>query len=107
MLAVGVRHAEKPNHRQGRHRAGYLRSMPTWIAKRAVPWIWRKVPWKTVWAITLWLAQKGGDRVRNNLTQSEQTEFWGLLKKSRGKPGNLTKRDQSRVKDIVGKAIRG
>lgn len=81
--------------------------MPTWIAKRAVPWIWRKVPWKTVWAVTLWLAQKGRDRVRDNLTASEQSEFWGLLKKSRGRPGNLTRRDQARVKDIVGKAIRG
>jgi hypothetical protein len=29
------------------------------------------------------------------------------LKKSRGKPSNLTKRDQGRVKDLVGKAIRG
>ena len=81
--------------------------MPAWIAKRAVPWIWRKVPWKTVWAVTLWLAQKGRDRVRNNLTEKEQSDFWRLLKKSRGKPGNLTPRDQARVKDIVGKAIRG
>jgi hypothetical protein len=81
--------------------------MPTWIAKRAAPAIWKRIPWKTVWAITLWLAQKGRDRVRNNLTQSEQNEFWGLLKKSRGKPANLSKRDQARVKDIVGKAIRG
>jgi hypothetical protein len=81
--------------------------MPTWIAKRAVPWVWKKVPWKTVWAVTLWLAQKGRDRVRDNLSQSEQTEFWNLMKKSRGKPGNLTSRDQSRIKSIVGKAIRG
>jgi hypothetical protein len=81
--------------------------MPVWIAKRAVPWVWKKVPWRTVWAVSLWLAQKGRDRIRNNLTQSEQTEFWGLLKKSRGKPGNLSKRDQTRFKDIVGKAIRG
>ena len=87
--------------------AGYLHPMPAWIAKRAVPWIWNKVPWKTVWTITLWLAQKGRDRVRDNLTESEQTEFWALLKKSHGKPSNLTKRDQTRVKDIVGKAIRG
>ena len=49
----------------------------------------------------------GRDRVRDNLTESEQTEFWALLKKSHGKPSNLTKRDQTRVKDIVGKAIRG
>ncbi|MBS1883334.1 MAG: hypothetical protein JSS97_10310 [Actinobacteria bacterium] len=81
--------------------------MPTWIAKRAAPWIWRKVPWKTVWAVTLWLAQRGRDRVQDNLTAGEQSEFWGLLKKSRGRPGNLTPRDRARVKDIVGKAIRG
>jgi hypothetical protein len=81
--------------------------MPTWIAGRAVPWIWRRVPWKTVWTITLWLAQKGRDRVRDNLTEKEQSEFWALLKKSRGRPGNLTSRDRSRLKDMVGKAIRG
>jgi hypothetical protein len=81
--------------------------MPTWIARRAVPWVWRKVPWKTVWTITLWLAQKGRDRVRQNLTEKEQSEFWGLLKKSRGRPDNLSSRDRARVKDIVGKAIRG
>jgi hypothetical protein len=81
--------------------------MPVWIAKRAVPWIWKKVPWKTVWTIALWLGQKGRERIRDNLTESEQTEFWSLLKKSRGKPSNLSKRDQARVKDIVGKAIRG
>jgi len=91
----------------GAIRAGYRERMPTWIAKRSLPWIWKKVPWKTVWAVTLWLAEKGRERVRDNLTQGEQTEFWGLLKKSRGKPSNLTKRDQARVKNIVGKAIRG
>jgi hypothetical protein len=81
--------------------------MPTWIARRAVPWVWRKVPWKTVWTITLWLAQQGRDRVRQNLTEKEQSEFWDLLKKSRGRPDNLSSRDRARVKDIVGKAIRG
>jgi hypothetical protein len=81
--------------------------MPTWIARRAVPWIWKKVPWRTVGTITLWLAQKGRDRVRENLTESEQTEFWGLLKKSHGLPGSLSTRDRSRLKNIVGKAIRG
>jgi hypothetical protein len=81
--------------------------MPTWIAKYAAPWLWRKVPWKTVWTISLWFAQKGRDRVRDNLTENEQSEFWGLLKKSHGRASNLTARDQARVKDIVGKAIRG
>ena len=81
--------------------------MPLWIARKAAPWIWRRVSWKTVWAVTLWLGQKGRDRVRANLTADEQGEFWGLLKKSRGKPANLTQRDRARVRDIVGKAIRG
>ncbi|MBS1893042.1 MAG: hypothetical protein JST59_17225 [Actinobacteria bacterium] len=81
--------------------------MPTWIARSAVPWVWKKIPWRTVWAITLWLAQKGRDRVRDNLTANEQSEFWALLKKSRGKPGNLTGQDRTRVKNLVGKAIRG
>jgi hypothetical protein len=81
--------------------------MPTWIAKRAAPWIWRKVPWKTVWTVTIWLAQKGRDRVQNNLTPQEQAEFWALLKKSQGRRSNLGQREQARVKTIVGKAIRG
>lgn len=81
--------------------------MPAWIARRTVPWIWKKVPWKTVWVISLWLADKGRERIRNNLTEGEQTEFWTLAKKSRGKPGNLSQRDRTRMKNIVGKAIRG
>ena len=81
--------------------------MPSWITRSAAPWIWRRVPWKTVWTVTLWLAQKGRNRVQDNLTEKEQGEFWGLLKKSRGKPGNLTLARPARIKDIVGKAIRG
>jgi hypothetical protein len=81
--------------------------MPAWIARRAAPWIWRRVPWKTVWAVTIWLAQKGRDRVQENLTTGEQSEFWGLMRKSHGKPGNLSSRDRTRIKDIAGKAIRG
>lgn len=81
--------------------------MPAWIARKAVPWIWRRVSWKTVWTVTLWLAQKGRERARENLTEEEQGEFWGLLKKSRGKLANLTPANRTRVRIIVGKAIRG
>jgi hypothetical protein len=81
--------------------------MPTWIAKYAAPWIWRKVPWKTVWTVTLWLAQKGRNRVQDNLTAEEQSQFWNLMKKSHGRPGNLDDRDRARIKAMVGKAIRG
>jgi hypothetical protein len=81
--------------------------MPFWIARRAVPYIWRRVPWKMVWTVSIWLAEKGRERVRQNLTDREQHEFWTLLKKSRGRPRNLAQRDRTRVRNIAGKAIRG
>jgi hypothetical protein len=81
--------------------------MPTWIAAKAIPAIWRRVPWKTVWAVSYWLATKGRERIQKNLSASEQREFWELTKKSKGKPGNLSQRDRSQMKKIVGKAIRG
>jgi hypothetical protein len=81
--------------------------MPTWIAKSVVPAVWKRIPWKTVWTISVWLAKKGQERIGQNLTQSEQSEFWALTRKSRGKPGNLSGKDRTRMKNIVGKAIRG
>jgi hypothetical protein len=81
--------------------------MPWWIARKAAPAVWKRIPWKMVWTVSLWLAEKGRERVRENLTQSEQTEFWSLIKKSKGRPTNLGQRDRTRLKNIVGKAIRG
>jgi hypothetical protein len=81
--------------------------MPLWIARRAAPAVWRRVPWQMVWTVSLWLAKKGNERVQRNLTKREQTEFWNLVKKSKGRPGNLSRRDRTRIKSIVGKAIRG
>jgi hypothetical protein len=81
--------------------------MPAWIARRAAPAIWRRIPWKMVWAVVLWLGQKGQERVQNNLTKKEQSEFWALLKRSGGRPSTLSQRDRTRMKNIAGKAIRG
>jgi hypothetical protein len=81
--------------------------MPFWIAKRAAPAVWKRIPWRMVWTIVLWLGAKGRDRVQENLTQKEQSEFWRLAKESRGRPGNLSQRDKTRLKSIAGKAIRG
>jgi hypothetical protein len=81
--------------------------MPTWIASKAVPAAWKRIPWKMVWTISVWLANKGRERVQQNLTEKEQSEFWGLVKKSKGRPGNLAQRDRTRMKNIVGKALRG
>ena len=81
--------------------------MPWWIARKAAPHVWKRVPWAKVWVAALWLAKKGQDRIRQNLKKHEQTEFWNLVKKSKARPGNLSKRDKTRLKNLVGKAIRG
>jgi hypothetical protein len=81
--------------------------MPFWLARKAAPRIWKRVPWKMVWAASVWLVNKGRERVEQNLTQKEQSEFWNLVRKSKGRPSNLTQRDRTRMKNIVGKAIRG
>ena len=81
--------------------------MPFWIARRAAPHVWRRIPWKMVWAAALWLGNQGRERVQANLTQKEQSEFWDLLKRSGGRPSALSQRDRTRLKKIAGKAIRG
>jgi hypothetical protein len=80
--------------------------MPS-VAGRATAAAWRRIPWRTVWAISVWLAERGRERVRENLSAEEQSEFWSLIKKSKGRPGNLGDRDRTRMKAIVGKAVRG
>jgi hypothetical protein len=81
--------------------------MPVWIARRAVPAVWKRIPWRMVWAVVLWLGAKGRARVEHNLTQKEQRELWRLVKESKGRPGSLSQRDRTRLKSIAGKAVRG
>jgi hypothetical protein len=81
--------------------------MAPWIARRLLPAAWKRIPWKMAWAVALWLTEKGRERVETNLTAKERDELWRLVKKSKGRPGNLAQRDRTRVKNIVGKAIRG
>jgi len=81
--------------------------MPFWIARRAAPAVWKRIPWKMVWAVVVWLGGKGRERIDENLTAKEQSEFWRLLKKSKGRPNTLPQRDRTRMKNIAGKAIRG
>jgi len=60
-----------------------------------------------VWAASLWLVEKGRERVNANLTKKERSELINLVAKSRGLPNNLPQRDRTRLKNIAGKAIRG
>ena len=81
--------------------------MPLWIARRAVPVVWRRVPWKMVWVVAVWLVEKGRERVENNLTKRERQELFNLVRKSKGIPSALPQKDRTRLKNIAGKAIRG
>jgi hypothetical protein len=81
--------------------------MPWWIAKKAAPTLWKKVPWSMVWAVSVWLVEKGRERVESNLTKKERSELVNLVAKSKGRPSKLAQRDRTRLKNIAGKAIRG
>lgn len=81
--------------------------MVPWIAGRTGRAVWRHIPWRMVWALSVWLAQKGRQRVEDNLTQKEQQELLRLVKKSKGRPSTLSQGDRTRLKNIAGKAIRG
>jgi hypothetical protein len=80
--------------------------MPFWLARKAAPHLWKRVPWKMVWAASLWLLEQGRERIDRNLTKQERSEFLSLVGKSKGRPGNLSQRDKTRLKNIAGKAIR-
>ena len=81
--------------------------MPWWIARRAVPVVWKRIPWRMVWLVAVWLVEKGRERVENNLTKRERQELFRLVRKSKGVPSALPQRDRTRLKNIAGKAIRG
>ena len=78
-----------------------------WIIKLATRSAWKRIPWRMVWVISLWLVEKGRERMQENLTDKERKEFLNLVLKSKGRPSSLPERDRTRVKSIAGKAIRG
>lgn len=81
--------------------------MAPWIARRLLPATWRRIPWSMVWAVAVWLAEKGRERVQTNLTDKERHEVLQIVKRSKGRPDKLPQRDRTRLKNIAEKAIRG
>jgi hypothetical protein len=66
----------------------------------------KRVPWMKVWASALWLAKMGRDKL-DNLSEAERGELKRIVTSSKGKPGNVSKHDRARLKNIVKKAATG
>ena len=60
-----------------------------------------------VWATAAWLLKKGRDRLRDKLSESERRELRRIVLASKGRPGNVSKRDRARLKSLVKKATTG
>ena len=67
----------------------------------------RRIPWKRVWITAIWLYNQGRNRLEQNLTAKEREELWGLMKRSKGVPTNLSKRQRERFGELVNRAVRG
>lgn len=82
---------------------GYPNHVLPWIFRRSL----RRIPWGMVLTVSVWLAEKGRERLDRNLTHKEQQEFLRLIGRSKGRSSNLSQRDRTRVKNIAKKAVRG
>ncbi len=67
----------------------------------------RRIPWKRVWITAGWLFNQGRARLEQNLTAKEREELWDLMKRSKGVPTNLSKRQRDRFRELVSRAARG
>jgi hypothetical protein len=66
----------------------------------------KRVPWVKLWATALWLIKTGRDKL-DNLTEAERKELRTIVANSKGRPGNVSKRDRTRLKNLVKKATTG
>ena len=72
-----------------------------------MPIFWRRLPWRRIWAISIWLAKKGRDRLERNLSSSERQTFFDLMRKSKGRRRNLSKKEQDRFLGLLRQAVTG
>jgi hypothetical protein len=64
----------------------------------------RRIPWARVLFAARLVYRKGSAAARA-LTESERSRLLELVKKSRGRPSNLTERERRRVRDLAAKAL--
>ena len=67
----------------------------------------RRVPWMRVWVLAVWLYRNGRERLERNLAPEERRDLWDMMRKSGGRPANLSRREQNRFRDLVRQAITG
>jgi hypothetical protein len=64
----------------------------------------RRIPWKRVLLVAQLVYVKGS-AVSKALTPAERKRLLDLVKKSQGRPSNLSERERARVKELAGKAL--
>ena len=64
----------------------------------------RRVPWKKV-MLAATLAYRKGSGGYKALSESERKRLLDLVKKSQGRPSNLTERERTRVRELAGKVL--
>ena len=60
-----------------------------------------------LWIAAQWLYHQGRRRLEQNLTENERAELLELMRRSKGRRGNLSKKQQSRFATLVKKGVRG
>jgi hypothetical protein len=67
----------------------------------------RRVPWMRVWVAATWLYHQGRERLERNLSPPERRDLWNLMKKSGGRPSNLSRREGERFRALVRQGVTG
>jgi hypothetical protein len=66
----------------------------------------RAIPWLTLYTSARWIYGHGR-RAWNNLEAGERERLGGLLRKSKGRRSNLSKRERDELLSLVRKAVTG
>jgi hypothetical protein len=64
----------------------------------------KRIPWKRVLLVAQQVYVRGS-AASKALTSAERKRLLDLVKKSQGRPSNLTDRERARVKELAGKAL--